>query len=502
MVWEGLMSVLTIESLLYMVIGVAIGIIFGAIPGLTANMAVALCLPLTYKMTPVLGISTLIALYVGGISGGLISAVLLNIPGTPASVASTFDGAPLARKGEAGKALGVAICSSFAGTMLSIAALVFIAPSLARAALRFGPYEFFAISLFSLTLLGTMISDSVLKGITAAVFGVCASLVGMAPIGGVMRFTFGFNEVATGFSILPVLIGLFAISEIFNMAISPPTSERVEVYDYHIKGFGFSLAEAKSQIGNFLRSALIGIGIGILPGIGGGTSNIVAYSVAKQQSKHPEKFGTGIIDGVVASETANNASIGGALIPLLTLGIPGDTVTAILLGGLMIHGISPGPLLFKNQAALVYGIFFALVIATFVMLLLEYFGMRLFVKVLTVPQYILLPIIIVLCCVGTFGVNHRMFDVWVSLLFGIIGFAMTKLEFPIPPMLLGFILGPIVEVNLIRGLMYSQGDVTAFIKSPIAAAFHLVSVLAVIFTVRRDLKKRRAKEEVSAADLK
>jgi putative tricarboxylic transport membrane protein len=313
-------------------------------------------------------------------------------------------------------------------------------------------------------------------------------------VGGVLRFTFGLHQLDNGFDILPVLIGLFAVSEIFIIATSPKdTDTETATFDYKLKGLGFTWKEARGQWWNFLRSALIGIGIGILPGIGGGTSNIVAYSVAKQQSKYPEKFGTGIIDGIVASETANNASIGGAMIPLLTLGIPGDTVTAMLLGGLVIHGINPGPLLFKNSGVFVYGIFFALIIATTVMVIMEYAGLRLFARVLRIPKYILLPVIIALCCVGAFGLNNRVFDILVTIFMGLLGFVMIKLRIPLPPLLLGFILGPVIELNLVRGLMYSNNDWYAFIKTPIAAVFLCISFLVVVMTAYKQVRKTRTR---------
>lgn len=492
-IMAGFLSVITPNILIYMFAGTVIGIIFGSIPGLTSNMAVALCLPMTFHMDTITGISFLIALYIGGISGGLISAILINIPGTPSSVATTFDGSPLALKGEAGKALGVGITSSFLGTMVSIAALIGISPVLARFALKFGPYELFAICVFSLTMLASLISGSALKGITCAVLGIICSLVGVPPTGGAtIRFGFGFKQLASGFDILPVLIGLFAVSEIFFSAIWPEkTTDKNFIQSYKIKGLGFTLKEAIGQGWNFLRSALIGIGIGILPGIGGATSNIIAYSVAKQSSKYPEKFGTGIIDGVVASETSNNASIGGAMIPLLVLGIPGDTVTAMLLGGLVIQGINPGPLLFTNQATLVYGIFFAMIICSFFMFAVMYLGMRFFVKVLTVPRYVLLPVVLALCFVGTYGANNRIFDCWVALAFGIVGFAMKRFKFPLPPFILGFVLGETVELNLIRSLQYSQNDlIGAFTHSPIALVFLLISFAVVGFSLIKSLKAR------------
>lgn len=494
MILEGFMSVLDPVCLLVIVVGVAVGIVFGCIPGLTSNMAVALGLPLTFTLTPVQGISMLIALYVGGISGGLIAAILLKIPGTPASVATVFDGGPMADRGEAGKALGVGVFYSFLGTVLSIVALIFIAPSLARVALRFGPYEYFAISVFALTMIGGMIGDSVLKGLACGMFGILLSMFGIAEIGGAARFTFGRPELENGFALLPVLIGLFAVAEILKAAAEGLPGQGGTTIQYEMKGLGFSMAEFKSQIVNCLRSAVIGIGIGILPGIGGSTSNIIAYSVAKQQSKYPEKFGTGIIDGVVASETANNASIGGALIPLLTLGIPGDTVTAMILGGLTLHGITPGPLLFKNSGVLVYGIFSSFIIGTILMFLMMFFGMRIFAKILSVPKYTLLPIIMALCVVGTYGANHSIFDVGTAMAFGVIGYLMMKFHYPMPPVIIGLVLGPIIEKNLVRGLMYSRGNFLSFFTSPIAAVCLSVSALMVIAIAVREIKRKRVRK--------
>ncbi len=493
MVIDGLMSVLTLSCFAAIVVGVVIGIIFGSIPGLTSTMGVALCLPLTFSMEPIVGISMLVALYVGGTSGGLISAILLKIPGTPSSVATTFDGAPMADKGEAGRALGVGILYSFIGTMFSIVALIFIAPTLAEVALKFGPYEYFAICLFALTMIGSMVGDSLVKGLLSAVMGITFSLFGIASIGGTSRFTFGMYQLENGFDMLPVMIGLFAVSEILTVAAEGLEDVKNTKVAYKLKGFGISMKEFGEQSWNMVRSALIGIGIGILPGIGGATSNIVAYSAAKSQSKYPEKFGTGIIDGVIATETSNNASIGGALIPMLTLGIPGDTVTAMILGGLTLHGITPGPLLFKTNGTLVYGIFAAFIIATIVMLVVEYGGIRVFVKVLSVPKYILLPVVMMLCIVGTYGANHNMFDVWTALIFGVLGFFMTKYKIPQAPLILGFVLGTTIEENLIRGLMYSNNNFLEFFTSPIAATFLGITIATVIYTAYKQVKISRSR---------
>lgn len=493
---QGMLTVLSPQYLMWEIIGTVVGIIFGAIPGLTAVMAIALFLPMTYGMTMGLGISILIALYIGAISGGLISAILLKIPGTPSSVATCWDGHPLAEKGQAAKALGVGIVFSFMGTVVSIVALMFIAPTLAKLALRFGPHEYFGIAVFSLTLIATLSSGSMVKGLFSGLVGFMFATVGIAPVDATVRFTFGRFELNNGFDTLTVLIGLFAITEIIKVAetVKREREGSVTAVDMSkVKGFGFSVPEFFGQTYNFIRSALLGIGIGILPGIGGATSNMLAYLVAKKQDKHPERFGTGVIDGVVASETANNATIGGALIPLLTLGIPGDGVTAIMLGGFLVHGIQPGPMLFRAQADLVYTIFAALIVCSVLMLVIEFFGLRIFVRLLKVPKHILLPIIFVLCVVGAFGLSSRLFDVWTILVFGLIGYGFVKFGIPQAPFIIGFVLGPMAETNLRRGLMLSDGNFMGFITNPLSGAFLLVALLAILWPLLKGLLLKAAK---------
>lgn len=492
----GFAAVLSPQIFILITIGVAVGIVFGAVPGLTAVMSIALTLPMTYSLGAAAGISLLIALFVGATSGALISAILLKIPGTPSSIATTFDGAPMMEKGEGAKALGVGIVFSFLGTIMSIAALMFIAPSLARVALSFGPHEYFAIAVFSLTLIATLSSGSMIKGIFAGVAGFAVSTVGIAPVDAITRYTFGRVEINAGFSILTVLVGMFAIAEVIRVAEQArkrgdmPTVAPLMV---KIKGFGFSMAEFLGQIPNAIRSGLIGISIGILPGIGAGTSNIISYIAAKKRSKTPEKFGKGTIEGVVASETANNAGIGGAMIPLLTLGIPGDAVTAILLGGLMIHGIQPGPMLFITQGALVYTIFAALIVSAFMMLVLEFLGLRIFIRLLAIPKHILLPIILVLCAVGAFGLSSRVFDVWTILAFGVLGYAFVKAGIPAAPFIIGFILGPMAETNFRRGLQLSAGDFTGFITNPIAGTFLGLAALSILWQIYSALRPKPVK---------
>ncbi|MDN4493490.1 tripartite tricarboxylate transporter permease [Ureibacillus aquaedulcis] len=494
---EGFSLVLNFHTMLLILGGTLLGLMFGLIPGLSATMAVAICLPITYGMGPVEGFALLIGLYIGGSSGGFIPSVLLNLPGTPSSVATTFDGYPMAQKGLAGRAFGISIITSFWAGLISIIVLVLVAEPLAKFALNFGPFEFFAVALLALTLISSLSEGSLLKALIAALLGLTFAFVGSAPIDAYPRFTFGMNELSAGFNMLPVLIGIFAISEMLKIIenknkISTPGSQ-LNIDQAKIKGLGWPLKDFWKQKWNFIRSTIIGLGIGILPGIGGGTANLVAYGTAKKQSKYPEKFGTGIDDGVVASEASNNATIGGDMVPLISLGIPGDTVTAMLLGGLMLHGLQPGPLLIEQNGPIVYSIYAALFIANIFMVILLYLGMRGFVKMLSIEKYYLYPIIIALCVVGAFGVNNRLFDAFALLGFGILGYLMVKTKFPLVPLILGFILGPLLETNLRRGLQLSDGSFMPFVTEPISGLFLLATVLSIVFSVIKERKSRMNK---------
>lgn len=490
MLFTGFAALFT-DPLLFLTIllGVTFGIIFGALPGLTTVAGLSMFLPITYAMSSTMGLSMLTAVYIGGVSGGLISAILLNIPGTPSSIATCFDGRPLALKGQAGKALGVGVFSSLAGTFFGIAAMILIAPALAALTIKFGPWEYFGVTLFALTLIASLCGKSLVVGLLSALFGMMFATVGLAPIDSAKRFTFSTVELTSGFHLLTVLVGLYAISEVLSTSAGNTGKDVSLITDYKIKGLGFTWREMKSQIGNLFWSCMIGLGIGILPGIGGSTSNIIAYSVAKNTSKHPEKFGTGIIDGVVATESSNNVSIGGAMIPLLTLGIPGDGATAILLGGFMLHGLQPGPLLFQSSGEIVYSIFAAMILSAIAMALIMYLGMRMFVRILNVPSNILLPVIVVLCCIGSYALNSRTFDVWALVLFGIIGLGMQKFGVPLPPFILGFILEGAFETNLRRGLEYSNGNFFEVFTRPIAAVFLALTVLSVAYSIYSLVKK-------------
>ncbi|WP_125142996.1 tripartite tricarboxylate transporter permease [Clostridium transplantifaecale] len=478
--------------LLLILIGVVIGIIFGSIPGLSASMALILFLPMSFGMEPMNGIALLVGLYLGGISGGLISAILLRIPGTASSIATVFDGGPMAANGEAGKALGVGILTSFVGGLISIFALMFISPYLAKVTLAFTSAEYFAIAVFALTIISSLSGNNLILGILAGLFGIALSLVGIAPVDGAIRFTFGQTNLYGGFETVVILIGLYAVTDIIKTGFERRSIiNETAKNQYALKGYGISVKEYAGQWVNIIRSALIGLGIGILPGIGGSTSSLLSYSAAKSSSKYPEKFGTGIIDGVIASETSNNAVIGGSLIPLITMGIPGNVATAIFLGGLTIHGISPGPLIFQKSGEYVYGIFIALLVANVFMLICERAGLPVFVKLLDIPKYYLLPVVMVCCVVGAYCANYSVFDVWCVAAFGLVGLLFKVLRVPSTPMIIGFILGSMTEENLRQALMQTGGSWSIFVTRPISLIFLLIALVSVVMTIRSKVKETK-----------
>lgn len=500
MILQGLMEVLQPMTILLMAVGTVVGIIFGSIPGLTATMALVMFLPATYSMTASEGISMLMALYIGGISGGLISAILLNIPGTPSSVATCFDGKPMADKGEAGKALGTGVVFSFIGTVIGIALLVVLSPVLCNFALKFQAYEYCALAIFSLSMVIALTGHDMPKGLVSAVLGALLATVGLAPIDSKPRFTFGLYQLNNGFALVVLLIGLFAIAEVMAFAESVRQEQNYTIRNnVKIKGVGFSFKEFIGQTRNAIVSALIGVGIGILPGIGGGVSCMISYTVSKNTSKHRELYGTGIMDGVVASETANNGTIGGAMIPLLALGIPGDAVTAVLLGGLQVHNVAPGPLIYEKNGVVVYAIFFAMVISAIFMMLFMLLGMRFFISVLRIPKNFLLPVVVVLCGIGAIGNANMLFDTYCMVGFGLMSYLMIKSKIPTVPMILGFILGPTFEQNLRRVSQLASSD--PFWNHPIFCVLIIATVFVVIFSVRSNLKDAKRAQEAELAEI-
>lgn len=492
----GFQSILNPFTLALIFVGVFGGLIIGALPGLSAFTALAVMLPFTYAMEPIDGISFLMAVYVGGTSGGLVSAILLGIPGTPSSIATCFDGYPMAQKGQAKRALGTAVLFSFIGGLIGALVLSFAGPSIARVALKFNSYDYFAIILFALTTVSALTEGSMIKGLIACLLGVALSFVGTDGLSSVYRYTFGYMRLANGFNLVPVLIGLFAVSQIMttarDRAHTAQSSGTSQVEQEKVRGFGISFQEFLSKLPLALPCAAIGLVIGILPGLGGNVSNLMAYSFAKKTSKTPEKFGTGFIDGIIASETANNATVGGAVIILLTLGIPGDNATSIILAGFMMHDVAPGPLLFKTSGPLVYAILATFIVANIAFFLIEYFGLPLFTKMLSIPSTLLLPVVIVCCFIGSYCSSNNILDILIMVIFGVIGYILKKYKFPLGPMVVGFILASSLELYLRRSLMRSEGSLVPFFQSPISVVFLIASVITIAITVRGEIKKAKA----------
>ena len=425
------------------VIGTALGIIVGAIPGLSGAMLIALTLPLTFKMVPEQAMALMVCMYTGSITGGLVSAVLLRIPGTPSNVITVFDGYAMAQKGQAGRALGLGVAASFFGAMFAWVALALLTKPLADVAVRFTPFDYFALVLTALVLISSVSGPSMVKGLLAGMIGVLLAFPGLDENTGRTRFTMGVWQLTSGFDILPVLVGVFGIGTVMAELVKP--LGQAQAVAYSSTGLWMKLSEWKSQFWNLLRSSAIGTWIGILPGIGASVGSLVAYTVAKNVSRTPEEFGNGSPSGIVASEAANNATVGGALIPLLAIGIPGSVIDVFLMGAMMIHGIQPGPLLFEQHASIVYVVIAACLLSSVLMFGQMYLMIPFLRRVLDVPRQFVLPLIMVFCFVGVFASSNRMFDVWIMLGFGVLGFLMERGGLPLGPFVIGFILAPIAE---------------------------------------------------------
>ena len=472
--------------------GTIFGIIFGAIPGLTATLAVILLIPLSYGLEPTQGISMLVGVYIGGISGGVVAAVLLGMPGTPSSMVTVLDGFALAKQGRAGKALGAGVTANLAGSFIGWLFLIALAPQVARFALKFGPIENTAVLLFGFTAVISLSGGSITKGICMTALGMAFSTVGVDPISSMERNTLGFSVLTNGISQMPAMIGLFVVAQAF--AEMDTLSERFIIAASRLTDRFMSLTELRASLPNFIRSGLIGTAIGILPGIGGTLASVVAYDQQKRAAKHPENYGRGELQGIIASETANNATIGGTIIPLLTLGIPGDSTSALLLGALIMKGVQPGPLIFREHGEVVYAIYAAVALSSLFMLLIMFFGMKGFVKILKVPQPLLLPLVFVLCMVGAYGTNNRIFDCWALIFFGLVGYLLRKGNFPTTPLILGFVLGSIMELNFRRALSYSNGNYMEFITHPISGVFLAIALFSLIFNLYTHHKRVQSKK--------
>ena len=478
------------SAMAWMIAGTVLGVVVGAIPGLTGAMLIALTLPLTFSMDGADALVLLVSMYVGSVSGGLISATLLRIPGTPASMMTTFDSYPLAEQGQARRALGLGISASLVGGIVGWFFLATLTAPLARLSLQLGPFEFFALTLVALVLIATVSGDSLLKGLFAGAFGMLLAIPGMNPANGVPRWTMGIADLEDGFKLLPVLIGIFAIAQV--VAESGRVGAQGELANERsdTSRILVGLGEYAANAVNLIRSSLIGVFVGILPGVGANIGSVVAYSAAKATSQTPDRFGSGSEEGIVASESANNATIGGALIPLIAMGIPGSVIDAILIGALTIHGLQPGPLLLEQNPDTVHRMMATILVANIFM-----FGFMLaaapwLARFASMPKAILVPAIVTFCVIGSFALANRMFDVWVMLGFGVIGLAMNRFRIPIAPFVIGFVLAPIAEEHLIEGLMQSGGSWQPLFTRPVSLVMLLAAVGIATFSVLARLREK------------
>jgi putative tricarboxylic transport membrane protein len=476
----------SLEVVLLLSAGVLVGIIFGVLPGLGTPMALAVFTPLTFGIGPVSAIVFLMGIYSGCVYGGAITGILINIPGTPSALATIIDGYPLARQGRAGEAIGIATMSSSLGGVFGALVLAFLAPLFARFTLLFGSGEYVALALLGLCMIAQISGRSILNGLIAGTLGLLLSTVGADVITAYPRFAFGSEYLQEGIPLVALIVGVFGIGEVLDRA----AKSKIVVKHHLIPKLEKilpRLSSLKALIKTIIRSSFTGVLIGATPAAGGAIASVVAYGQAKRASKNPEKFGNGALEGVSAAESANNASTGGALIPLLTLGLPGDPMGPILLGALMLHGLSPGPLLFRENPEIVSAVFISMLLAAILLGLIGIALVPFFSKIIQIPDYLLMPIVIVLCTIGAFAMRNTLFDIGVLLAAGLVGFLLRRVDIPLPPLLLGFILGPMLEDNLSRLLLFSGGNVFVIFTRPLSA---IILLLALIITFWGLFKKK------------
>lgn len=484
-------NIFTVEAGLVLVAGTLAGMIVGALPGLSSTMGVALCVPITFVMPADLALILLGAVYVSSVYGGSITAILLRAPGTDAAIATAFDGYPMAQQGRAGEAIGMATMASLIGGTFSVIVLLLVAPPLARIALAFGPPEYVLVTVFGLVTIVGVSEGNLLRGFIMAAIGLLLATVGISLFTGTMRFTFGYAELFEGVPFLPILIGLFSVSQAIALAV--PASRRVaEVAELRPdERIVPNWADIRSVWRTLTRSSFLGVIIGILPGAGTGIAAFISYNEARRKSKNRDKFGTGVPEGVVASECANNAVTGGTLVPTLTLGIPGNSVTAVFIGGLTIHGLIPGPRLFTDYAEVTYTLIYSLFVANFMFAIAGVLLCRWLVRITVVRGAILGPIIIVFAIVGSYALRNNLFDVAMVLAFGGAGFFLERWRYPIPPLVIGVILGQILESNLIRSKQLFAGDWSLWFTRPLSLFLMALVVLAFAYPIVKHVRKRR-----------
>ena len=484
-------------NLLFCFAGVLIGTLVGVLPGIGPVGAMSLLLPITFNASPEGAIIMLAGIYYGAMYGGSTTSILVNIPGEAASVVTCLDGYEMARRGRPGPALGIAAFGSFIAGTLSVFGLMLLAPPLAQFALRFGPPEYFTLMVLGVTVLIYLAHGSMPKALIMAALGIFLGLIGLDSITAVQRFTFDQLELLDGIGLVPVVMGLFGVSEVLL------NIERIvhrDIFQTSLKGLLPSRQDWRQSAGPIARGSLLGFLLGILPGGGGVISSFLSYAMEKKISRHPERFGQGAIEGVAGPESANNAATGGAFIPLMTLGIPPNVVIAMLFGAFMIHGITPGPLMMKDHPQMFWGIVVSMYVGNVMLLILNFPLIGLWVKILRIPYKILFPLILLFCLIGVYSVSNSIFDIYVMLVFGIVGYLMKKFEYEGAPLVLAFVLGPMMEQNLRKSLIMSQGDFSIFFARPLAAVFLIVALVLLISPMIPWLGKKRvlvAKKEAA-----
>lgn len=489
--FAGLDAVMQPSVLLMLVIGVLAGTIIGVLPGLSATMGVAVLTPLTFGRDAVSSLALLLGCYCAAAWGGSITATMARIPGTPAAIMTTMDGYPLGQQGKAGLAIGVATVSSFFGGLFSVFILAIFAGPIANYALNFGAPEYFSLAVFGLSVIVFISSKNMIKGLLSACIGLLISSIGLDPMSGFQRYTFNSFDMISGIELLPVMIGIFGLSEVMNV-VSKKTFE-IKVIK-QISRVWVSKKEFRQIMPSIARGSVLGTFIGAVPAAGGSIAAIMSYGLEKAVAKKPEQFGHGALEGIAGPESANNASTGGAMIPLLTLGIPGDAITAVLIGSLMLHGISPGPMLFRNNIELVSAIYILMFLANILFLAVGLVGARTASKLISTPVKYFIPVVALLCCVGTYALRNSVFDLFVLLALGIIGFLFSKIDVPTSPLILGVVLGRIAEINLRRALVITKGSYALVFNRPITMVILIGTLMLVLvpMIVRKGKKIHRA----------
>ena len=490
---SGIVNVLQFKYLVPLFLGTLIGVVGGALPGITITMTIIVVLPFTFGLEPLQGLSAMIGVYVGGETGGLITSCLLGIPGKPSAVATTFDGFPMSRKGEPGRAIWLGIWASIFGGLLGAVFLVATTGPLARMALEFGPWEFFSLFLLALSMVAGLVESSLAKGLVSGALGMIVTILGNDPVMGQKRLTLGLPMLEGGIDFLPVLIGVFAFAQIMSdVERMRGAGAALQAVD---RGVRLAVSHAKviweilSRPFLLLWSTFIGLVIGVLPAIGGSAANMLAYDQAKKFSRHPERFGTGTPEGIIASESSNNSNVAGSLVTIMAFGIPGDAVTAVMLGALTIHGIQSGPLFIVQNATLAYGMFAAYIVAHALVLGVLLLGVRWMLRIADIPKAALYPVVLVLCTIGAYALSNTMQNVYILLAFGLFGYGMVKFGFPLPPFILGVILGDQIEINLIRAIM-TDANPWLFLTRPISGVLVVAAVASLAFSIWQHYRHR------------